>query len=542
MFDGTTYKRCSCTEPVLDDAGRPVLRPDGKPKRREIGSACPDLKKRDHGSWAYYLNLPDGPRGERRRPRKSGFRTQTDAKVAAQKLWDEAQGGVDIDSKETVAQYLRRWLRQRVDLKRSTRKDYEDYVERIFIPGLGHLPLRQLRKRHIQEMFEQIWAHNETKAANRLAAQQAKAECDDAYRAWKSAPKPRPPHLRQRWDEAKAALREARQKPRRETGPGTQKKFKDTLSAALDAAVAEKLITENFTKGVVLPKYERPEALVWTDERVARWRETGEIPGPVMVWTPQQTGQFLDGATGHRMYPMWHLAVFRATRRGETVGLPWTETDLEAGTIKVVEQLVKGRTYSEVWEDTPKSRSGRRTVTLDDVTRALLRAVREAQKAEREAWEAKHRAEPEKYGPYVNSGRVFTTEDGSPHNPDNVSQAFDRLVKRLGLPPIRLHDLRHCAASLSLAAGLSMKAIQALLGHSNYSLTADTYTSLMPQFDQAAANAPVILVPRANAAEETTAPKLTLVVSGPEPEGAGAADHGQEEVGGHSAPCRVMSA
>ncbi|WP_158812843.1 site-specific integrase [Streptomyces rimosus] len=239
---------------------------------------------------------------------------------------------------------------------------------------------------------------------------------------------------------------------------------------------------------------------------------------------------------------MWHLAVFRATRRGETVGLPWTETDLEAGTIKVVEQLVKGRTYSEVWEDTPKSRSGRRTVTLDDVTRALLRAVRQAQKAEREAWEAKHLAEPEKYGPYVNSGRVFTTEDGSPHNPDNVSQAFDRLVKRLGLPPIRLHDLRHCAASLSLAAGLSMKAIQALLGHSNYSLTADTYTSLMPQFDQAAANAPVALVPRANATEDSATPKLTLVVSAVEPEQPGGSGDGKDGVDGGSAPCQVKSA
>ncbi|MFI9228703.1 tyrosine-type recombinase/integrase [Streptomyces rimosus] len=512
MFDGQTYKRCACKEPVLDDNGQPIINPDGKPKLRQIGSACPLLQKRDHGSWYYYLNLPDGPRGERRRPRKGGFRTQNEAKDAAQKLWAEAQGGIDVDSKETVAAFLRRWLRQRADLKRSTRRDYEDYVERIFIPALGHLQLRQLRQRHIQEMFEEIWELNKIKAANRLAAQQAEAECSDAYRAWKAAPTPRPPHLRQRWTEAKAALRSARQKPRRETGPGTQKKFRDTLSAALDAAVAERLIPENYTKGVTLPKYRRPEALVWTEARVARWRETGEIPGPVMVWTPEQTGQFLDGAVGHRMYPMWHLAAFRAPRRGEVVGLPWTEIDLDAKTFNIVTQLVKGSTYSDVWQETPKSYSGLRSATLDDATTQLLLAWREVQQAEREAWEKKHEAEPDKYGPYVDSGCVFTTEDGSPHNPDNVSQAFDRLVKRLGLPPIRLHDLRHCAASLSLAAGLSMKAIQALLGHSNYSLTADTYTSLMPQFDTAAANAPVALVPRKTPLEQPSGtPNLTLV-------------------------------
>ncbi|MDO0916855.1 hypothetical protein QQM39_40435 [Streptomyces sp. DT2A-34] len=67
-----------------------------------------------------------------------------------------------------------------------------------------------------------------------------------------------------------------------------------------------------------------------------------------------------------------------------------------------------------------------------------------------------------------------------------------------------MHDLRHCAASLSLAAGLSMKAIQALLGHTSYQLTADTYTSLLPQFEQAAANAPLDLVPRRNGVEKPT--------------------------------------
>ncbi|WP_078965261.1 tyrosine-type recombinase/integrase [Streptomyces aureocirculatus] len=132
-------------------------------------------------------------------------------------------------------------------------------------------------------------------------------------------------------------------------------------------------------------------------------------------------------------------------------------------------------------------------------------------KAQQVEWEQKHHADPAKYGPYNHSGKVFTQADGSPWHPNNVSQAFERFVKRLGMPPIRLHDLRHCAASLSLAAGLSMKAIQALLGHSSYQLTADTYTSLMPQFEQAAANAPVELVPRRKTVEQLTTEKLSTV-------------------------------
>ncbi|CAL9472449.1 tyrosine-type recombinase/integrase [Streptomyces cellulosae] len=128
-----------------------------------------------------------------------------------------------------------------------------------------------------------------------------------------------------------------------------------------------------------------------------------------------------------------------------------------------------------------------------------MTAWRDVQKAQRTEWEGKHKKGPEKYGPYVDSGYVFTQADGRPWHPDNVSQAFERLIKRLGLPPIRLHELRHCAASLSLAAGLSMKAIQDLLGRASYSLTADTYTSLKPQFEKEAADAPVALVPRKGA-------------------------------------------
>ncbi|WP_443073237.1 tyrosine-type recombinase/integrase [Streptomyces sp. S465] len=97
---------------------------------------------------------------------------------------------------------------------------------------------------------------------------------------------------------------------------------------------------------------------------------------------------------------------------------------------------------------------------------------------------------------------VFTWQDGRAYHPEYLSQTFDRLIKKLNLPPVRLHDLRHCAATLSLAAGIHMKKIQALLGHSSYSLTADTYTSVLPQFEKAEAEAPVALVPRAEKPQE----------------------------------------
>ncbi|MDQ8706809.1 site-specific integrase [Streptomyces sp. LHD-70] len=507
MFKGSVYRRCTCRTPVVDAEGRPELGSDGKPKRRELGADCPDLGKRDHGSWYYYIELPPGLGATRRRPRKGGFLTKRKAEDAAQELWDKAHGGIDVTSDETFEQFVRRWFEKKVDLKKSTRAGYEDHIERVFIPAVGKFKMRDLRTRHLQEMFEQIWRANEDHAANRAAVELAKLEVEAAHSAWKQAARPRPPELRQRWSEAKQKLRKARRKPWHITGPGTQLKMKNELSSALDYAHrVEKLISENWAQHVVLPKYTPPKPLVWTDERVARWRETGEKPGPVMVWTPEQTGEFLDGVADHRLYPMFHLMVFRAPRRGESAGLPWAETDLQTGVVHISEQLVAS-SY-DVWEDTPKSDSGARTFLLDAQTRELLLFWRRRQQVEREEWQQRHeewkaaqtdeaKEKLKRYDhPYVESGRVFTWEDGSPYHPEYLSQVFMRLVEKLNLPPVRLHDLRHCAATLSLAAGVHMKVIQALLGHSSFKLTADTYTSVLPQMEQAAADAPIAVVPR----------------------------------------------
>ena len=98
---------------------------------------------------------------------------------------------------------------------------------------------------------------------------------------------------------------------------------------------------------------------------------------------------------------------------------------------------------------------------------------------------------------WVKSDKVFTSEDGSPLHPNDISDRFEGLTMAAGLPPIRLHDLRHGAASLMLAGGASMKAVQETLGHSNIGLTANTYTSIYPEVATAAAEAAVRIVPRA---------------------------------------------
>ncbi|MGE0300301.1 MAG: tyrosine-type recombinase/integrase [Pseudonocardia sp.] len=82
-------------------------------------------------------------------------------------------------------------------------------------------------------------------------------------------------------------------------------------------------------------------------------------------------------------------------------------------------------------------------------------------------------------------------------HPNDVSDMFEDLTIEAGLPPIRLHDLRHGAASLMLAGGVDMKVVQETLGHSNIALTANTYTSVYPEVATAAAEAAARIVPRA---------------------------------------------
>ncbi|NED35207.1 tyrosine-type recombinase/integrase [Streptomyces sp. SID8499] len=116
----------------------------------------------------------------------------------------------------------------------------------------------------------------------------------------------------------------------------------------------------------------------------------------------------------------------------------------------------------------------------------------------------RHRAqqdeEREKWGTaWVETGRVFTRENGELLHPANVTRRFIELYEEIGLPPVRLHDLRHGAATLAHAAGADLKDIQEMLGHSSITITADTYTSLLPEADLAIAEAAARLVPRARA-------------------------------------------
>ena len=157
-------------------------------------------------------------------------------------------------------------------------------------------------------------------------------------------------------------------------------------------------------------------------------------------------------------------------RRGEVLGLRWADIDLDAGRLKVVRTLITTdvqRTGEPgmAW-GTPKTGKGRRQVALDPTTVSALRAHRRRQLQERLAAGSA----------YQDGDLVCCLEDGLPLHPKTFSYYFGRHVRRLGLPKIRLHDLRHTHATLALRAGVHPRVVQERLGHANVSITLDTYS------------------------------------------------------------------
>jgi integrase len=188
-----------------------------------------------------------------------------------------------------------------------------------------------------------------------------------------------------------------------------------------------------------------------------------------MVWTPAQTMVFLDAARRHRLHALWRLITTRGLRRGEGCGLRRPDTDLGAA-LSTIRWQITQLGWDPV-QGAPKSDAGERTVALDADTVTDMTRWRREQDKERQA----------AGDDWADSGFEFTDERGNPLHPASVTSMFQLIAYLAGLPPIRLHDLRHGAATLLLAAGHDMKVVQETLGLSSITIAADTYTSVLPQ-------------------------------------------------------------
>lgn len=193
--------------------------------------------------------------------------------------------------------------------------------------------------------------------------------------------------------------------------------------------------------------------------------------------SPEQARSFLDTLEGHRNEALYALMLSTGLRRGEALGLRWTDLDEAEGVLRVTRQLHRAEA-GLVLVDT-KTALSRRSVNLAAPMIELLKARRKAQLVEFEALGKVPTA----------SDFIFTTSMSTPLDPRNLLREFKGLCKQAGLGDWHVHELRHSAASLMLAQGVPLQVVSRVLGHASIRMTADVYGHVLAPDRASAAEA-----------------------------------------------------
>jgi integrase len=193
-------------------------------------------------------------------------------------------------------------------------------------------------------------------------------------------------------------------------------------------------------------------------------------PAGVEAWDASTLRRFLNSSrTGSdRLYGLWVLLASTGMRRGEALGVRWSDVDLEEARLQIVQTVIQIR--GRVCFGDPKTAHGRRSVKLDTWTVAALREHRKL------AVEERLLAGPD----FCDNGLVFHQPDGKPLRPESVSRSFASRVRKYGLPQLRLHGLRHTWATLALQRGVHPRVVQERLGHSTIAITLGIYSHVAP--------------------------------------------------------------
>jgi integrase len=236
--------------------------------------------------------------------------------------------------------------------------------------------------------------------------------------------------------------------------PKTIKTINAVLHKALDQAIRWRLLARNVCNEVSLP-------------RTAKF--------DIHPLTREQVQKLLDTARGYRFETMLTLALMTGMRRGELLGLRWSDIDFETGNLHISRSVgyVTGCGFVEA---EPKTAASNRTIPLPQFVIDLLRQHRldqaEARSEAGERWQE--------------HDLVFCNRTGGFFSISQLYKQFRILLYEAGLPDMRFHDLRHSAATVLLTMGVHPKVVQERLGHSQISMTLDTYSHVLPSMQQEA--------------------------------------------------------
>ena len=225
------------------------------------------------------------------------------------------------------------------------------------------------------------------------------------------------------------------------------------LQSAFRQAVRWKMLVEDPCVGVDLPRMNRREMEALSVEECRR---------------------FLAGARETEWFALYALALTTGMRPSEYLALKWGDIDWQRGAASVCRTIQHSKA-GWLFDDTKRKRS-RRVVKLQDFVLNALRGLRNPQLLATDA------------GCQVEHELIFRSGTGSPLRQRNVKTEFRRLLEAAGIRRIRLYDLRHTAATLAVAAGVSVKVISDQLGHASISFTLERYSHVLPSIqDEAAA-------------------------------------------------------
>lgn len=201
---------------------------------------------------------------------------------------------------------------------------------------------------------------------------------------------------------------------------------------------------------------------------------------PAQPLTTDEAKKVLVAAADDRLGVLWLLMLALGLRKGEALGLRWDDLDLEEATLVVRRSIQRQRGSDGRWslvEAEPKTEASKATLALPAHLVVALRDHRQAQRQERIAATR-----------WLDPGIVLATPVGTYLDPSNVQRAWRSLCTTAGVRTIRIHDLRHSAATFMHGAGVDLKVIQRTLRHTRLSTTADIYTSVLIEVERQAAD------------------------------------------------------
>ncbi len=429
------------------------------------------IKKGDR--WYVKIELDVDPAtGKRRQKWHSGFNTKREAERARIDLLSKFDRGEYVEpTHQTVASFMADWLRAiEPTLRPSTFESYERNVRNHVVANIGSTRLTRVDAGVLNGLYALLLS-----SGRRPSSRSGKGyEPEVVERALA---------LR-----AKGLTLVATAEQLRTEFSSAERITKDTLASLLRRQASRKTNkpagldrrTVNYIHTIVHSAL--GDAVRWG--RLARNPadasdppRSGQKSDGIHAWDAATLRVFLDDSRkrGDRLHPLWVLLATTGMRRGEALGLRWRDVDLDANRVRVVQTLIQTRGKASISE--PKTARGRRPISLDKATVAVLREHRKQMMTERLL-----------VGPdFKDEGFVFHQPDGSPLKPDAVSATFLRRVESSDVDRITLHGLRHTWATLALEKGIHPRVVQERLGHSTIAITLGIYSHVSPTLHDEAA-------------------------------------------------------